>query len=100
MLRLVASAGVAVGGVRSGAQPRHEAMKLKRLSIAGAAVVLALLCYFLLRGPEGRLKLPAGPHAPMVCLGDSHGLILAPDGSLWSWGGEDRGFPGTWDWEK
>jgi len=29
----------------------------------------------------------------MVSLGDSHGLILAPDGSLWSWGGEDRGFP-------
>ena len=29
----------------------------------------------------------------MVSLGDSHGLILAPDGSMWSWGGEDRGFP-------
>jgi hypothetical protein len=68
-------------------------MKPKRLLIAGAAVVLVLFCYFLLRGPEGRLKLPAGPHAPMVSLGDSHGLILAPDGSLWSWGGEDRGFP-------
>jgi hypothetical protein len=68
-------------------------MKLKRFLIAGAAVVLVLFCYFLLQGPEGRLKLPAGPHAPMVSLGDSHGLILAPDGSLWSWGGEDRGFP-------
>ncbi len=68
-------------------------MKLKRLLIAGAAVVLVLFCYSLLRGPEGRLKLPAGAHAPMVSLGDSHGLILAPDGSMWSWGGEDRGFP-------
>ena len=68
-------------------------MKLKRLLIAGAAVVLVLFCYFLLRGPEGRLKLPAGPHAPLVSLGDSHGLILAPDGSIWSWGEEDRGFP-------
>ena len=34
-------------------------MKLKRLLIAGAAVVLVLFCYSLLRGPEGRLKLPA-----------------------------------------
>ena len=68
-------------------------MKLIRLLLVGAAVVLVLFCYFTLREPEGRLKLPGGRHDPVVSLGDSHGLILAPDGSLWSWGGEDRGFP-------
>jgi hypothetical protein len=31
------------------------------------------------------LKLPAGHHAPMISLGASHGLVLAPDGSMWSW---------------
>lgn len=68
-------------------------MKPKRLLIAGVAAALFLSCYFLLRGPQGRLKLPAGHHVPMISLGDSHGLILAPDGSMWSWGGEDRGWP-------
>ncbi|MGO8930730.1 MAG: RCC1 domain-containing protein [Limisphaerales bacterium] len=68
-------------------------MKPKRLLIAGAAAALFLSCYFLLRGPEGRLKLPAGHHAPMIGLGASHGLVLAPDGSLWSWGGQDTGWP-------
>ena len=72
-------------------------MKLQRLLIAGAGAALFLSCflscYFLLRGPEGRLKLPAGHHAPMISLGDSHGLVLAPDSSLWSWGGQDRGWP-------
>jgi alpha-tubulin suppressor-like RCC1 family protein len=68
-------------------------MKPKRWLVAGGAVGLVFIGYFLLRAPEGRLKLPAGQRAPMISLGDSHGLALAPDGSLWSWGGEDRGFP-------
>ncbi len=68
-------------------------MKPKRLLVAGAAVAVVLICYLALRESEGRLKLPPGHHAPMVSLGDSHGLILAPDGSMWSWGGEDRGWP-------
>ena len=68
-------------------------MKLKRLLIAGAAALLIYLAYQLLRGPEGRLKLPAGAGVPLVSLGDSHGVVLAPDGSLWSWGGEDHGWP-------
>jgi len=68
-------------------------MKFKRFLIAVTTVALAALCYFLSRRPEGRLKLPAGPRAPMVSLGDSHGVVLAPDGSIWSWGGQDRGWP-------
>jgi RNA polymerase sigma factor (sigma-70 family) len=34
----------------------------------------------------GRWKLPAGNVTPMVAYTYSHGLILASDGSLWSWG--------------
>jgi hypothetical protein len=43
--------------------------------------------------PAGRLQLPAGPLSPKISLGRNHGLVLAPDGSLWSWGGEDLGWP-------
>jgi alpha-tubulin suppressor-like RCC1 family protein len=70
-----------------------EAMKRKRLLIAGAAVMLLSCGYFLLTGPPERLKLPSGPRLPMISLGDSHGLVLASDGSMWSWGGQDRGWP-------
>jgi len=31
-------------------------------------------------------KLPAGKIKPTVAIGDSHGVILASDGSLWTWG--------------
>ena len=68
-------------------------MKPKRLLLLGAVVIAGLLCYLLVPGSEGRLRLPAGNHAPMVSLGDSHGIVLAGDGTLWSWGGEDRGWP-------
>jgi RNA polymerase sigma factor (sigma-70 family) len=42
----------------------------------------------------GRLKLPTGNVKPMVVYGYSHnGIILASDGSLWSWGEERLGWP-------
>ena len=31
-------------------------------------------------------KLPLGPGTPAVALGANHGVILASDGSLWTWG--------------
>ncbi|HWY78334.1 MAG TPA: hypothetical protein VN281_22145 [Verrucomicrobiae bacterium] len=42
---------------------------------------------------EGRLKLPVGNGTPAICLGERHGLILASDGSLWSWGSDFLGWP-------
>ena len=39
------------------------------------------------------LRLPTGNRHPAVALGDSHGVILASDGSLWVWGEEDSGWP-------
>ncbi len=42
----------------------------------------------------GRLKLPTGDIAPMIVYGYSHNvIILASDGSLWSWGEERLGWP-------
>jgi RNA polymerase sigma factor (sigma-70 family) len=42
----------------------------------------------------GRLKLPTGNVTPMIVCGYSHnGIILASDGSLWSWGEERFGWP-------
>jgi alpha-tubulin suppressor-like RCC1 family protein len=32
-------------------------------------------------------RLPARSIKPALALGDTHGVILAPDGSLWTWGG-------------
>jgi alpha-tubulin suppressor-like RCC1 family protein len=36
-------------------------------------------------GQTGR-KLPLGTGAPAVAIGNNHGVILASDGSLWTWG--------------
>jgi len=42
----------------------------------------------------GRLKLPTGNVTPMIAYGYSHDIIiLASDGSLWSWGEERLGWP-------
>jgi alpha-tubulin suppressor-like RCC1 family protein len=40
-----------------------------------------------------RLRLPVGKGTPAISLGRSHGLILASDGSLWSWGSDFLGWP-------
>ena len=43
--------------------------------------------------PGGRLRLPVGAGVPVISMGASHGLILASDGSLWSWGTNFAGWP-------
>ena len=42
---------------------------------------------------QSPVSLPSGSKPLQVSLGDSHGLILAGDGSLWSWGAEELGWP-------
>jgi alpha-tubulin suppressor-like RCC1 family protein len=37
--------------------------------------------------------LPVGDRTPAISLGERHGLILASDGSLWSWGSDFLGWP-------
>jgi alpha-tubulin suppressor-like RCC1 family protein len=49
--------------------------------------------YFSGQTEQGRLRLPVGNVTPAICLGETHGLILASDGSLWSWGSDFFGWP-------
>ncbi len=76
--------------------------KAKMTVIAGLAIILAATGTVALRNhirhapphQTGRLKLPTGNVAPMIACGFSHnGIILASDGSLWSWGEERFGSP-------
>jgi RNA polymerase sigma factor (sigma-70 family) len=62
------------------------------LVVAGGGGYLALARNAHPKQP-GRMTLPAGPLTPEVSFGRSHGIILAPDGSLWSWGENDLGWP-------
>lgn len=41
----------------------------------------------------GRLKLPTGPVTPMIAYSNRQVLILAGDGSLWTWGENKLGWP-------
>lgn len=70
-------------------------MNARRSTIIVAIILAGLFGYYLLGRPAeaGRLRLPTGSTPPIISMGDSHGVVLAPDGTLWSWGGEDRGFP-------
>ena len=56
-------------------------------------VLVLFIALFLYSGSKPRLKLPTGTGPAMVALGDSHGVVLASDGSLWVWGEEDSGWP-------
>lgn len=77
--------------------------KMKTAVVTGAVVLLAAgggfvaADYFWHRnGPPpqtGRMKLPTGDVEPMIGKGSGYGVILASDGSLWSWGEEPDGWP-------
>jgi RNA polymerase sigma factor (sigma-70 family) len=41
---------------------------------------------------SGRWRLPVGQGTPSIGLGGYHGVVLASDGSLWSWGEEADGW--------
>jgi alpha-tubulin suppressor-like RCC1 family protein len=59
-----------------------------------AILAAALVAVALFNAPlNGRLKLPVGRGLPAISLGERHGLILASDGSLWSWGSDFLGWP-------
>jgi alpha-tubulin suppressor-like RCC1 family protein len=68
--------------------------RFKIASVAGAVILLAAgIAVIVTMSPTGlfsrcRLRLPVGNGTPAVSLGQTHGLILASDGSLWSWGSD------------
>ncbi len=63
--------------------------------VVSAAILLALCIATVvtISSPKKRLKLPVGHGTPAISLGERHGLILASDGSLWSWGSDFLGWP-------
>jgi RNA polymerase sigma factor (sigma-70 family) len=74
--------------------------KAKTAVTVGAVTLLLTLgtgyvAFFSGNSPRqtGRLKLPTGPNTPFVGIGARSGVILAADGSLWSWGENDLGWP-------
>lgn len=75
-------------------RPRQATVKRRRLIlfIAAATVVVGLFLFKHLY-PTSRLRLPAGTTTPQLSLGFAHGVVIAPDGTLWSWGAEDLGWP-------
>ncbi len=65
------------------------AFGLGLLLIAGTALVRQLRQTV----PGSSLRLPVGIVTPAIGLGARHGVILAQDGSLWSWGENNLGWP-------
>src|SRR6478752_8162927 len=57
-------------------------------------VVLMVLALIFLSATQGKnaRKLPTGSIRPSVAIGDNHGVILASDGTLWTWGGNAFGW--------
>src|SRR5664280_1044111 len=76
--------------------------KAKTVVVTSTAIILATITtvtvtsHFRHAPPAqtGRLRLPTGNITPMIYYGYSHDvIILASDGSLWSWGEERLGWP-------
>ena len=73
--------------------------RLKTAAVVGAAILLAAgIAIIVTTSParwssQGRLRLPVGKGTPAISLGERHGLVLASDGSLWSWGSDALGWP-------
>jgi alpha-tubulin suppressor-like RCC1 family protein len=63
--------------------------------LAGTVILLAATLGVLVLDAlgSGRMRLPVGKGAPSISLGERHGLILASDGSLWTWGADLLGWP-------
>ena len=73
---------------------------MKKRAILGTVSLLIFLAivffgHYATRNPfrGGKSKLPVGPINAAMAFGGEHGIILASDGSLWSWGAEDAGWP-------
>jgi RNA polymerase sigma factor (sigma-70 family) len=77
--------------------------QMKTAAVTGAVVLLAVgstfvaADYFWHRNSPpsqtGRMNLPTGDVAPMIGKGNGYAVVLASDGSLWSWGEEPDGWP-------
>jgi alpha-tubulin suppressor-like RCC1 family protein len=67
--------------------------KFPKWSALFTVVLVLFVLLFLYSSSKPRLRLPTGSGRAVVTLGDSHGVILASDGSLWVWGEQLDGWP-------
>jgi RNA polymerase sigma factor (sigma-70 family) len=75
--------------------------KAKTAAVTGVAIILATVTTVTVTNhlrhtppaQTGRLRLPTGNVTPMIGYGSGHVIILASDGSLWSWGEKSLGWP-------
>jgi alpha-tubulin suppressor-like RCC1 family protein len=68
-------------------------MRKRRVLFAIALVAMVCILVVIFSSRRGGLKLPVGRGTPAISLGETHGIILASDGSLWSWGSDFLGWP-------
>src|SRR4051812_25730471 len=61
------------------------------LGVGFAVILLILLLSD--RAAQFSGTLPVGSRTPRITLGERHGIILAGDGTLWSWGCDFLGWP-------
>src|SRR5580658_8893846 len=85
----------AAGGWRYTGQ-RSPGMRkwLKRCAVAAALILIVLLALVSQSHPPGiwvGKPLPTGKVQPQLAIGIDTAVMLAPDGSLWLWGGTDYG---------
>jgi len=76
--------------------------KFKALGVLVVIVLLTVTIIILREGKSSSghsalqaksAKLPIGAGVPAIGVGSAHGIILASDGSLWSWGEKAHGWP-------
>ena len=76
--------------------------KAKTAVVTGGVIILAIIGTIMVTShfrhappaQTSRMKLPTGNVTPMIYYGYSHYvIILASDGSLWSWGEDRLGWP-------
>ena len=97
-----AAAGTSTLTLVKGALKIMAWTKVKTTVVTGAVILVAAIgtvgvMNYLRHAPPrqtGRSKLPTGNVMPMIAYGYSHSVVvLASDGSLWSWGEERLGWP-------
>jgi RNA polymerase sigma factor (sigma-70 family) len=94
-----AAAGSSTLALAKGALKLMAWTKVKTAIVVGATAVALTLGtgyfgFFFQAHSKHPGKLPAGNVTPMIAYGYSHDFVLlAPDGSLWSWGEERLGWP-------
>lgn len=86
---MTASAATGAGAVSA----KVFALSTAKLGMAGVAM-FALVSLLALRPWDGKARLlSTGNVRPTISMGATHGIILAGDGTLWSWGESFAGWP-------